>query len=179
MWALNTYGVFALARMYWCIDSITSKWLVNGSVRFVVILLYLLQLSSSFYVYQVLWKLPKGAEKILNFMGYKATTSEMQELKYDGDVNSEQVLETAADLVILHSELDLIKELVRNAIHTSHSDRAANFLTLWNILEVRACTDERYDDTWQRLMKKAYQSQREANLQLYPPRGPPPQWTIF
>ena len=133
----------------------------------------LLQLSSSFYVYQVLRKLPKGAEKILDFMGYKATSPEMQELKYDGDVHSEQVLETAADLVILHSELDLIKELVRNAIHTSHSDRAANFLTFWNILEVRACTDERYDDTWQHLVKKAYQSQREANLQLYPPRGPP------
>ena len=123
-------------------------------------------------MYQVLRKLPKGAEKILDFMGYKATSSEMQELKYNGDVNPEQVLETAADLVILHSELDLIKELMGKAIHTSHPDRAANFLTLWNILDVRGRTDERYDDTWQRLIKEAYQSQREGNLQLYPPHGP-------
>ena len=123
-------------------------------------------------MYQVLRKLPKGAEKILNFMGYKATSPEMQELKYNGGVNSEQVLETAADLVILHSELDLIKELVGKAIHTSHPDRVANFITLWNILDVRGRTDERYDDTWQRLIKEAYQSQRQANLQLYPPHGP-------
>ena len=123
-------------------------------------------------MYQVLRKLPNGAEKILKFMGYKATSPEMQELKYDGDVNLEQVLETAADLVILHSELDLIKELVGNAIRTSpHPNQVTNFLTLWNILDVRGRTDERYNDTWQRLMKEAYQSQREANLHLYLPHG--------
>ena len=128
-----------------------------------------LQLSSSFYVYQVLRKLPNGAEKILKFMGYKATSHEMQELKYDGDVNTERVLETAADLVILHSELDLIKALIGDAIQASpHPARAANFFTLWNILDVRGRTDERYDATWKRLMKEAYKPQQET---LYPPHG--------
>ena len=127
----------------------------------------LLQLSSSFYVYQVLRKLPKGAEKILDFMGYKATSHEMQELKYDGEVNTERVLETAADLVILHSELDLIKELIGNAIQASpHPARAAIFFTLWNILDVRGRTDERYDDTWQRLMKEAYKESSRPPLSM-------------
>ena len=109
----------------------------------------LLQLSSSFYVYQVLRKLPKGAEKILVFMGYKPTTQDMQELKYEGDVNTERVLETAADLVILHSELDLIKDLLQVAIDKSHYDtHVANFVTLHRILDLRAMRDQKYEDTW-------------------------------
>ena len=125
----------------------------------------LLQLSSSFYVFQVLRKLPKGAEKILVFMGYNPTTQDMQELKYEGDVNTERVLETAADLVILHSELDLIKELLQLAINKSQCDTyVANFVTLHKILDARALTDEKYDDTWKYLMKAAYTLQSVRNL---------------
>ena len=115
-------------------------------------------------MYQVLRKLSKGADKILEFMGYKPTS---QELKYEGDVNIERVLETAADLVILHSELDLIKELVDTAIHESQSDtRVANFVTLHKILDARAGSDEKYEDTWKRLMKAAYAPPQDANNQL-------------
>ena len=133
----------------------------------------LLQLSSSFYVYQVLRKLSKGAEKILEFMGYKPTSNEMQELKYEGDVIIERVLETAADLVILHSELDLIKELVGTAIHESQSDtRVASFVTLHIILDARARSDEKYEDTWKRLVKAAYTPPRDLRNQLSQPSNP-------
>jgi len=126
----------------------------------------LLQLSSSFYVYQVLRKLPKGAEKILVFMGYKPTSQDVQELKYEGEVNTERVLETAADLVILHSELDLVKELVSRAIHESHDDkRVAYSVTLHEILDTRALRDEKYDD----LMKAAYNPPQDAKDQLSRP----------
>ena len=115
-------------------------------------------------MYQVLRKLPKGAEKILVFMGYKSTSQDMQELKYEGDVNTERVLETAADLVILHSELDLIKELSQVAINKSQYDTyVANFITLHKILDVRVLTDEKYDDTWKCLMKAAYTPQDVKN----------------
>ena len=133
----------------------------------------LLQLSSSFYVYQVLRKLPKGADKILVFMGYQPTSNEVQELKYEGDVNISRVLETAADLVILHSELDLIKELVGTAIHQSQSDtRVANFVTLHIILDARAHSNEKYDDTWKCLMKAAYSPPRDPRNQLSQPSNP-------
>ena len=103
-------------------------------------------------------------------MGYNPTTQDMQELKYEGDVNTERVLETAADLVILHSELDLIKELLWVAINESQRDPyLTNFVTLHKILEVRALRDEKYDDTWRYLMKAAYTPPQDVMNQLSQP----------
>ncbi len=56
----------------------------------------------------------KGAEELLQAMGYEKIggSREAQELKYTGDVDSNKIAETAADLVILDGELDRIKNLV-------------------------------------------------------------------
>ncbi len=75
--------------------------------------LFPIQLSSSYYVYQVAKQL-KGAEELLQAMGFEKIggSREAQELKYTGDVDSNKIAETAADLVILDGELDRIKSLV-------------------------------------------------------------------
>ena len=56
----------------------------------------------------------KGAEELLQAMGYEKIggSREAQELKYTGDVDSNKIAETAADLVILDGELERIKSLV-------------------------------------------------------------------
>ncbi len=56
----------------------------------------------------------KGAEELLQAMGYEKIggSREAQELKYTGDVDSNKIAETAADLVILDGELERIKNLV-------------------------------------------------------------------
>ena len=113
-----------------------------------------LQLSSSFYVYQVSKKLAR-AEHILMFMGYKSIrpdSQEVQELNYEGEVVAKQVLETAADLVILHSELELVKRLVESVLA---EPRVATVVTLPQILKARSETTS-YEETWRSLMKIAY-----------------------
>ena len=63
----------------------------------------------------------------------------MQELKYSGEVNSERVAETAADLVILDGELDRIKALVHHA-------QIENIpVMLAHILQVRSHPTQLYD----------------------------------
>lgn len=113
-----------------------------------------LKLSSSFYVYQVSKKLAH-AEHILMFMGYKSIrpdSQEVQELNYEGEVVARQVLETAADLVILHSELELVKRLVESVLA---EPRAATGVTLPQILKARSETTS-YEETWRSLMKIVY-----------------------
>ncbi len=104
-----------------------------------ILCLFFLQLSSSYYVYQVSKKL-KGAEEILQAMGYVKVggSREAQELKYEGDVTSSKIAETAADLVILDAELQRISDLVVY----SQSEHLQIYLS--RILEVRSHPSEVY-----------------------------------
>ena len=103
--------------------------------------LFPIQLSSSYYVYQVAKKL-KGAEELLQAMGYEKIggSREAQELKYTGDVDSNKIAETAADLVILDGELDRIKSLVVYA----NNEHIPIILSI--ILEVRSYPTSIYTD---------------------------------
>ena len=128
---------------------------LNKAFAFTLVFVFsALQLSSSFYVYQVSKKLAH-AEHILMFMGYKSISSgsqDIQELNYEGEVDSNKVLETAADLVILHSELELVKELVERVLG---EPRTAAVVSLQEILKARSQTKS-YNETWTYLMKVAY-----------------------
>ena len=76
---------------------------------------YLFQLSTSFYVYNISRHL-HHAEKVFLAMGYRHTDKkekkESQDLVYDGDVKTVQVLETATDLLVMHEEVLHLKEKV-------------------------------------------------------------------
>ena len=140
-----------IAHYYFC------TWTFFKVSAFTLVFIFSLQLSSSFYVYQVSKKLG-SADKILVFMGYKRISSgsqEIQELNYEGDVNTEKVLETAADLVILHSELELVKQLVDGVCG---EPRLAATITLQEIL--RARSQMTHSETWPYLIKKAYTPQQ-------------------
>ena len=125
------------------------------SLRFNHKFLILSQLSTSFYVYQVAKKL-KEAEKILVCMGYECSTGpqEVQEYKYLGEVKTEQVAEVVTDLVILHSELERIQDLVQGAIHEKYVN-----VQLRDILAARAHPHEE-------LGAALYSSAREAHRRL-------------
>ena len=83
----------------------------------------------------------KGAEEVLQAMGYERVggSAEVQELKYSGEVNSQRVAETAADLVILDGELDRIKSLVKHAQNENIP------IVLTHILQVRLHPTQLYD----------------------------------
>ena len=115
-------------------------------------------------MYQVSKKLQQ-AEKILVAMGYKQvnTSREVQELQYEGDVKTVQVLETAADLVILHSELELVKELVNQVLDSSRHDPQFMRITLEDILRLRAENDLKYHDVWPTLVRKVSSNQQQEH----------------
>ena len=136
------------------------------------------QLSSSYYVYQVAKKL-QGAEKILLCMGYEpvsGSANEIQELKYGGEVNTGRVVYTAADLVILHSELDHIRDLVTGAIQSKYVN-----VTLQDILKARSDPNDTLSTTLQRSLACSLvriTNLRQAQLSqapAIPPRGLVPQ----
>ena len=136
------------------------------------------QLSSSYYVYQVAKKL-QGAEKILLCMGYEpvsGSANEIQELKYGGEVNTWKVIYTAADLVILHSELDRIRDLVVGAIQSNYIN-----VTLRDILVARGDPNDTLASTLQRSLTCSLvrlRNSRQAHLSqapAIPPRGVAPQ----
>ena len=118
-------------------------------------------------------------------MGYEPVplaTSEIQELKYAGEVSTSKVVDTAADLVILHSELDRIGGLVTGAIQ----ERYRNMI-LRDILEARNDLSDTLDGTLRRsvtctlrrLTSKTPQqfvSPKHQQLELHPSQAlaPPP-----
>ena len=78
------------------------------------LLLSFLQLSSSFYVYNISRNLHE-AEQVFIAMGYKVVERQGrggQDLVYEGEVNTQKVLDTATDLLVMHEEIGLIGELV-------------------------------------------------------------------
>ena len=140
-----------------------------------------IQLSSSYYVYQVAKKL-KGAEDILQAMGYEKIggSREAQELKYNGDVDSIKIAETAADLVILDGELERIKSLVVYA----QDEHIPIILTV--ILQVRSHPTSIYTEAkWPLYQHLPQQGHLPVQGQPPPPRAqgsqqqqytnPPPQ----
>ena len=128
-----------------CLHKIRSQ--IEHHLNINCLLFLHFQLSSSYYVYQVAKKL-YGAEKILLCMGYEpvsGSASEIQELKYDGEVNTWRATLTATDLVILHSELDRIRDLVMGAIQSNYIN-----VTLRDILEARGDPNDTLYSTLQR-----------------------------
>ena len=117
-------------------------------------------------MYQVAKKL-QGAEKILLCMGYEpvpGSANEIQELKYGGEVNTWRVIDTAADLVILHSELDRIHDLVMGA-------RQSNYInvTLRDILEARGEPNDTLASTLQRSLTYSLVRLRNSKQVQFPP----------
>ena len=110
-------------------------------------------------MYQVAKKL-QGAEKILLCMGYERVTSsstiEVQELKYSGEVNTEKVVRTASDLVVLHSEFDRISDLVKGAIQENYRN-----VILRDILEARSDLDDTLDITLRKSLSCSFQRLRQ------------------
>ena len=104
------------------------------------------QLYSSHYIYKVANKL-KGAEKILNAMGYTIPQG-FNELKYKGQVEGEvdlkHILRTAADLIVLHCDLDILKG---NVIAIRNQDLQQVILT--DILKARSIEDQVYQETYE------------------------------
>ena len=129
-------------------------------------------------MYQVAKKL-QGAEKILLCMGYEPVSglpNEIQELKYGGEVNTWRVIHTAADLVILHSELDRIRDIVLGAVQSNFVN-----VTLRDILEARSDPNDTLTTTLQRSLACSLvriRSLKQAQLSqapAIPPRGLVPQ----
>ena len=127
-------------------------------------------------MYQVAKKL-QGAEKILLCMGYEpvsGSANEIQELKYGGEVNTGRVIHTAADLVILHSELDRIRDLVTGAVQSKYVN-----VILRDILEARNDPVDTLATTLQRSLSCSLRRlTRQAQLSqapAIPPRGLAPQ----
>ena len=131
-----------------------------------------MQLYGSFYVYQVAKNL-KEAEKILIAMGYSPDTSaghqEFQELKYNGAVNLDLVAKTAADIVVLQCDLDLLIGNAR-AIANDH-----NQVTLTDILMARNTPGQCYPDTFDEAIRIATQKQRMYNAARQWPQYENPQ----
>ena len=104
------------------------------------------------------------------------SANEIQELKYGGEVNTWKVIYTAADLVILHSELDRIRDLVVGAIQSNYIN-----VTLRDILEARGEPNDTLASTLQRSLTCSLvrlTNSRQAQLSqapAIPPRGVPPQ----
>ena len=109
------------------------------------------------------------------------SANEIQELKYGGEVNTWKVIYTAADLVILHSELDRIHDLVVGAIQSNYIN-----VTLRDILEARGEPNDTLASTLQRsltcsltrirISRQAQLSQAQlSQAPAIPPRGVAPQ----
>ena len=107
------------------------------------------QLSSSYYVYQVAKKL-QGAEKILLCMGYEPVNP--QELKYKGEVDTEWVIHTAVDLVLLHTDLELINGLVLGAKQANYRN-----VILYDILNARSEPNDVLTNTLARSVSISFQ----------------------
>ena len=115
-------------------------------------------------------------------MGYEQVSgsmSEIQELKYGGEVNTERVIHTAADLVILHSELERIHDLVRGAVMENYRN-----MLLRDILEARSYPSDTLDATLRKSLTCSLQRLRNSKQPLFaqhsqapviPPRGHVPQ----
>ena len=112
-------------------------------------------------------------------MGYEpvsGSANEIQELKYGGEVNTWKVIYTAADLVILHSELDRVRDLVMGAIQSNYIN-----ITLRDILEARGEPNDTLASTLQRSLTCSLtriRNSRQAQLSqapAIPPRGVAPQ----
>ena len=118
-------------------------------------------------MYQVAKKL-RGAEKILLCMGYApvttTSTNEIQELKYGGEVNTERVVYTAADLVILHSELDRIADLVTGAEQSNFRN-----VILRDILKARSEPEDTLDSTLRRALSWSLERIRQERGQVARP----------
>ena len=129
-------------------------------------LIFHFQLLSSYYVYQVAKKL-QGAEKILLCMGYEHVNS--QEIKYNGEVNTKWVIHTAVDLVLLHTDLELINGLVVGAKQANYRNAI-----LFDILNARSEPSDVLTNTLARSVSISFQRiARSKQPMAQPPVIPP------
>lgn len=130
-------------------------------------LLFSFQLFSSFYVYGIAEKL-SGAEKILIAMGYERSPTNQtsqdnnQELRIKGEVDIVRVAKTAADLVILRCDLELLRGNARSLAKDSPDLE----VKLSDILLARGMEDQTYVNTYDGAIAMA------ANRQYPPPSVP-------
>ena len=102
---------------------------IHGCVFTLVIIL---QLSTSYYVYNISRNL-YHAEKVFEVMGYRSVEKEKregQDMVYEGDVNVVQLLETATDLLVMHEEVNLIESRLqrqRTALMTVLGERQREY----------------------------------------------------
>ena len=130
----------------------------------VQLIVFPLQLSSSYYVYNISRNLHR-AEKVFHAMGYKSTDKkerEGQDLVYEGEVNPVLVLETATDLLVMREEIGLIQNLVEHLIHEKRDEG----VMLELVVSVRQNTNT-YNESWAKMVQIGYAEDKSgiyANL---------------
>ncbi len=118
------------------------------------------QLTNSYYTYNVGGKLG-NAKEVLVAMGYrpKATDSKViQELEYEGEVDREKILMVGTDLIVLYSELDLVKELVDQLNRGRSGTPQLDAVTLEDILVARSKDEEKYDNLYRYFVRSTFQN---------------------
>lgn len=123
--------------------------------------MFYFQLSSFHRIAQML----HGAEKILLCMGYQRVS--LQELKYDGEVDKERVIQTAVDLVILNADLELIGDLVLDV-----QQRNCQNVTFYDILKARSEPNDVLENTVTRSIRASFRRSEQPQVR---PRAIPPQ----
>ncbi len=129
-----------------------------------------MQLTNSYYVYNVDGKLG-NAKDILVAMGYRPVTASspataIQELLYEGEVDKERVVSMATDLIILCSELDIVKEAANQVVGETSTTSDLHHVALEDILQDRSKDGQQYE-LHSRLIKLAFQ--RKSRQQQPPP----------
>lgn len=119
------------------------------------------QLFSSFYIYEIAQKLD-GAEQMLKAMGYRPppANDQSQELRIEGEVNLDHVARTAADLVILQYDLELLKGNAK-LIARDHSELRVRIA---DILVARGFPDQTYTDTYEKAISLASRRNKPERL---------------
>lgn len=140
-------------------------------------LLFCFQLFSSFYVYGIAEKLA-GAESILMAMGYqRQLTSQTsqdsnQELRIEGEVDLGHMAKTAADLVILQCDLELLRGNAKGLA----KDHPELQVRISDILLARGMAHQTYKDTYEEAITRATSRQflppgvPEQGNRNYPPK---------
>jgi len=114
-------------------------------------------------VYQISKKL-NGARFILQAMGYRPQ-GDMQELRIEGEVNADLVAKTAADLVVLQCDLDLLRNNA-TAIAMEYPE-----VRLTDILEARSVRNQVYTDTYDDVIARRLKVSSKGQPAEFVPRG--------